>query len=254
MLIHTTAWSTIGTSTEIQWAGADGVRLLASGGSPSIIGISDPGFDGVEMVLHNLSGGPITLVHRSASVTEGSHQLILASQSDHVMEHGDMLWALRVAPQDDILDEDDYGWHVDNEGQASPARVYVIGSTSAPTYSSGTFAVIPQMEAEVETLGGCLSVAFSGTFEIQSDDAFEIALFLDDTEVDGTRRRVEYSSATGLLGLISGCIDGLPISLGAAITTAEAGEHTVDVRWSRIGGTARAVGTQRSLMVVEITH
>lgn len=133
-------------------------------------------------------------------------------------------------------------------GQNSQAN----GSTNNPTTTSGTFAVIPQMTITMTTQGSVVLVEFSGTFNVQNNDSFNIQVFSDGVAVTGTMRHVEFHGASGLLGLAPGSIDGLPVSVQALITGLSEASHTFDVRWEADAGTARARTTERKIIVMEL--
>lgn len=132
-----------------------------------------------------------------------------------------------------------------------PARGQANGSTSAPTTTSGTFAVIAEMTVTITTQGGDVQVTFNGDFNVQNGDSFDIAVFTDTVEQTGTRRHVEFFGGS-LLGLTPANIPGIPLSLTAFVTGLAAGSHTFDVRWARTAGTARAFTTQRNIQALEV--
>lgn len=128
-------------------------------------------------------------------------------------------------------------------------RGTVTGSTANPTSSNASFVVIPEMTVSLTTAGGSVLVLFDCTFNIQTVDSFSYAIFLDGVVVAGATRQVtsSFSLSLGLLTLD----DQQPASVHALLTLA-AGAHTIDVRWARLGGTARAFSTQRKLSAIEL--
>lgn len=137
------------------------------------------------------------------------------------------------------------------DGLGATAAAVINGSTSDPTTTSGTFAVIPEMTI-TQTMSGKVFVTFSCTVEVQSDDDWDAAIFLDGAEVTGTRRNADFFGGS-LLGLTPARIDGFPLHLQALLTGVSTGSHTVDVRWRANAGTARATGTERNLILVGTT-
>lgn len=132
------------------------------------------------------------------------------------------------------------------------SRGTAMGSTSAPTQSSSSFAVIPEMSLTLTTRGGDVLVRFNGTFNLLNLDNWDVAIFVDGVEYNGTRRTAGFTSAAGALGLVLGTLDGMVTTLDAFVTGLAAGSHTFTVQWKKNAGTARAIGTQRRLDCVEI--
>lgn len=129
-------------------------------------------------------------------------------------------------------------------------RGTVTGSTANPTSSNASFVVIPEMTVSLTTAGGSVLVLFDCTFNIQTVDSFSYAIFLDGVVVAGATRQVtsSFSLSLGLLTLD----DQQPASVHALLLAPAAGAHTIDVRWARLAGTARAFGTQRKLSAIEL--
>jgi hypothetical protein len=134
-------------------------------------------------------------------------------------------------------------------GDTLGVRSSADGTTSGPTTTSATFVVIPEMTLTVTTTGGQLLTLFDGDFNIQGGDDFLIAVFLDGSEVAGTRRELAltFTLTLGVLTLSSDQTASNHVLLAAST-----GSHTVDVRWQRTAGTARANGTQRKLTLIEM--
>lgn len=107
------------------------------------------------------------------------------------------------------------------------------------------------MTVTITTTGGDVFLAFSCTFNVLGSDSFDVALFANGVEIAGSRRHVEYISAL-ILAITPGSIPGYTTSIVALVTSVSAAAHTYTARWSRVGGTARAVTTERSLSVLEI--
>lgn len=134
-------------------------------------------------------------------------------------------------------------------GDSLGARATVNGVTVDPTSTNAAFVVIPEMTLSVTTIGGQLEALFDATFHVFGLDNFNYALFLDGVEVDGTRRQVSCNFTLSL-GILN--IDNQQPSSNHALLTLAAGPHVIDVRWARLGGTARANGVQRKLTVIEL--
>jgi hypothetical protein len=130
------------------------------------------------------------------------------------------------------------------------ARGTVVGSTSAPTTSSGTPAVIPEMTVTKTTLGGVVLVLFSGSFTLLTGDAGTIALYLDAVLIPGTERSVSYTSSAGALDPAASISASYGVS--ALLEGVAAGSRIFDVRWSASAGSLRAITTRRSLSVAEL--
>lgn len=122
------------------------------------------------------------------------------------------------------------------------------GSTSAPTTSSATFVVIPQMTLTMILAGGDVLIHFTGSFSCQEGDTLQIALFVDGVQAAGTLRQLSFN-VTGLLG-----VGGTAGLTGAVqfIATGLTGSHTFDCRWLAVSGTARAITTDRKISATEL--
>lgn len=136
---------------------------------------------------------------------------------------------------------------------SSTQQSFVNGSTSAPTRVAGTFAVIPEMTITMTTSGGDVMVTFNGSFTVNNGDSFDMAIFLDAAEVTGTRRRCDFFGGSLGAALNPANINSFPAGLQALNKPLAAGSHTFDVRWARVAGTARARGTERNLIAVELS-
>lgn len=134
----------------------------------------------------------------------------------------------------------------------SSPRTSAIGTTSAPTKTNSTPAVIPEMTLTFATSGGSVDLDFSCAFDVRDDDAGTIQFYLDTVAIPGTIRNIAFTGASGLLGLAPGSIGGLPVALSWRCDSLAAGSHTFDVRWTRSAGTLRAVTTQRMITAVEL--
>lgn len=136
-------------------------------------------------------------------------------------------------------------------GPQPSAASQANGSTATPTTTSATFVVIPEMTVTVVLTSGKALVSFSGDFNMQHNDNWAFAVFVDGVEATGTRRNMNFVSATGLV-VTNGSIPGLEASTTHFATGLVPGSHTFDVRWIVTGGTARAVSTQRKIIVMEV--
>jgi hypothetical protein len=94
-------------------------------------------------------------------------------------------------------------------------------------------------------------VSFNSTFEVQSNDDWDAAVFVDGVEVVGTRRNFDFFGGS-LLGLTPARIDGFPGALHALVQGLAAASHTFTVQWKVNAGTARATDVERSLIVFEL--
>lgn len=133
----------------------------------------------------------------------------------------------------------------------APARSTALGSTADPTYGSLATAVIPEMTVSLTTRGGPVLCWYSGVHEIRDGDNFLYALYVDGSVATGTARQLRYTSATAS-GSTAGLLPAATASTHAILTGLDAGAHTIEARWSRLAGTARAVGTSRRLDCVEL--
>jgi hypothetical protein len=136
-------------------------------------------------------------------------------------------------------------------GKPVPAMASANGSTSAPTTTSGSFVVIPEMTVTLTIPAGSVKVDFSGCFNMQHNDNWAYAMFVDGVEASGTRRNMQLVMSTGALVSV-GDHPAMEASTHHLATGLSAGSHTFDVRWFVTGGAARAVGTQRKLIAIEV--
>lgn len=135
--------------------------------------------------------------------------------------------------------------------QLHSAKAVSVGSTSAPTRTANTFAVLAEMTTTVATGGGDVEITFIGTFQLNAGDSFNISIFQDGTEIASSRQSPAYTGETGLLDT-PGQLNGIEVPLSAIVLSPSAGSHVWDVRWAAVAGTARAVGTERSMASREI--
>jgi len=126
----------------------------------------------------------------------------------------------------------------------------VTGSTSAPTTTSNSYVVIPEMTSTIVTSGGNVLLFFNGSFNVQSDDDFTIGIHQDSVLISDTERRVSFFGGS-LLGLTPANMVSAPISI-FGIVSPSTGSHTYDVRWKQSAGTARAITTMRQFTTIEI--
>lgn len=125
------------------------------------------------------------------------------------------------------------------------------GTTNAPTTTSGSFVVIPEMTVTLNFQGGTAYVDFSGSFNMQNNDQWNYAIFVDGVEAPGTRRLMHVIMSTALLGT-TGSFPGIESSVSHLATNLSPGSHTFDVRWQVLGGTARANSTNRKIIAMEV--
>lgn len=127
-----------------------------------------------------------------------------------------------------------------------------IGVTNAPTTTSASFIVIPEMTITNAIRNNNVLILFCATFNLVSGDNFNLAIFVDGVEAAGTRRTIAFTGASGLLGLSPGSIGGYDVSLHHIATGLSVGSHTFEVRWAAMSGAARAVSTNRKIIVAEV--
>lgn len=132
------------------------------------------------------------------------------------------------------------------------ALSFPVASTTATTSgisrTTASFAVMPEMTLTLANIGGTTICIFSGGFNLQDGDIWDMAIFADAVEVPFTRRRERFTATAGILGLTPGSMD-IEQGMSAAIPSA-AGNHTYDVRWQEVGAgssAARGNGTSRRL-------
>lgn len=128
------------------------------------------------------------------------------------------------------------------------AKSIVTGSTSNPTTTSATYVVIPEMTITLLTFRS-VRIDFTGAFNVQSNDDFTLGIHENGTLIPGAEYRVSFFGGS-LLGLVPAAITSFPVGL-SALTTSTPGSNTYDIRWKRTAGTARALLTQRQLIVIE---
>lgn len=118
---------------------------------------------------------------------------------------------------------------------------HAIGSTSAPTQLTSTYAVIDQMTITLTTTGGDLLVWFVGSFvnsTVNSTNTFGIRL-------DAATAVFEVLWGEATANLV------FPVTLVGRFTGVSAASHTVDIVWKTDSATLTAHTTRRTLMVME---
>jgi hypothetical protein len=85
-------------------------------------------------------------------------------------------------------------------------------------------------------------VNFTGTFQNLRNDDARFQIFVDGTGIGTEHTLANANNDTGTL----------PLSISELATGLSAGSHTITLRWRRVGGTARAVGTARVLVATEV--
>ncbi len=134
----------------------------------------------------------------------------------------------------------------DTIGQSAMAQ----GTTANPTRILNTYDVIPEMTVTLTVNGGPVYAWFNGDFDQQSNDDFDISVFLDGSQDVASERKCSFFGGS-LLGLTPArIISGQGITVARLMPAA--GPRTIDVRWKANAGTARASGTRRSLIVAEL--
>lgn len=132
-----------------------------------------------------------------------------------------------------------------------PVSSNVTGSTSAPTTTSATYVVIPEMTLTLTPQGGSIIIQFVGTFNVQNNDDFTLGIHQDGTLVTGSEQRIAFFGGS-LLGLTPASMTACPISCLARIASPSIASHTYDVRWKVANGTARALTTMRQILTMEL--
>ncbi len=148
------------------------------------------------------------------------------------------------------------GKYLQTKGSATPVWISsikqsAVGTTSAPTTTSASYVVIPQMTVTITTSGGNVLILFNGAFNVQSNDDFTIGIHEDSVLVAGTEQRSAFFGGS-LLGLTPAAITSGNVSAIGMVIAPSAGSHTYDVRWKVAAGTARAITTQRQIIVTEL--
>lgn len=234
-------------------------------GSTDTLNIVGPGIAGeVSSSTGTITVSTATAVNTGAVNAEGNADTLARSNHTHAVTD------LSIAGQaaGDILYFNGTNWVrlaagtsgavLQTQGAAAPRWITPAGeesngTTVDPTSTSASFQVIPEMTITFTSIQLDAHAIFSCTFRMISGDNFDIAIFVDGVEYPGTRRHMQFTGASGVLGLSPGSIDGTSGITHALISGLSAASHTIDVRWSRSAGTARCVGTQRKLIVKEVT-
>lgn len=246
-------WVTITGDTVVHLPGDGGYRIAPdSGSTPRVIGINSNLQDGDRFCIHNLSGMSVTLVHRSASAGAEVHKLVLTDLgANFVLRDGQMVWGIRVDPNDTTLADADRGNYVSDGGEPPFARSTATGSTSDPTSTSATPSLIPEMTLTVATAGAEVWVHFSGSFDVRTGDAGTVQLYVDGSAVASTLRTFKYTSSQGALDPDPVVV--ADVGFSALVEGLAAGSHTFQVKWTKTTGTLRALGVQRSLQLIEVS-
>jgi hypothetical protein len=113
------------------------------------------------------------------------------------------------------------------------------GSTSNPSTTSATYAVVPEMTQTITTKGNLIWLTFSSSATLSSAGAGDFAFFKDGVQISQ-----DYSMQVASLLIVALTFMDNPT----------AASHTYDVRWKvTIGGnTLSAPGTARTFQVVEL--
>lgn len=247
--LHSFIEVSIDGDTEVSLQGSHDVRIVEAINTPRLIALNG-GSDGIEMCIHNLSGVGVPVVHNSGAAS-AVHRKILCTGlgGDFTLPDGQIVWLIQTDPNDGGFPDADRGWYLDSGGQEVLARGSTVASTSGPSTSSGTPAVIPQMTLTLTTVGGVVLVAFTGTFTLLTADAGTIALYVDGVEVASSNRGIAYVSSAGALDPAASIVANYGfVELLDALAP---GSHTFDVRWAATGGSIRGVGIKRHLVVEE---
>ncbi len=195
-------------------------------------------------LIHNSSASPVG--HRFFLRDPDSTSLSFVG-ADRILYAGVPYWL--VYSVDGPLGAGYYG---EGTGTAyTLARAVAHGAASDPTYSTNSYAVIPEMTATLTTYDHDVMLDFTMSAALEHLDDFTVALFCDGTLLEGSERRVSFVSATGA-GVTLGSIPGAHVSIAHLAQGISAGSHTFDARWIVAAGSARANGTMRTLRAVEV--
>lgn len=113
--------------------------------------------------------------------------------------------------------------------------------TVAPTTSSNTYSVIPEMTATITTKGNKVLLVFSGSFFSSTSLAvgWDIAFFRDGTKLSGDFGWGTTDTQAHLIAV-------------SYLDAPSAGSHTYDVRWVSNSGSTLTVGFSRTFQIVEL--
>jgi hypothetical protein len=122
----------------------------------------------------------------------------------------------------------------------------VVGTTAAPSASSTTFVVVPEMTQTLTFKGNKVLLLFQCMINIPASTAGSIvfAFFKDGVQLSGSYP-VTYFTGNGSAAPVIG------ISM-AIIDSPSAASHTYDVRWEIIANGCSANGTNRRFQIVEL--
>lgn len=128
-----------------------------------------------------------------------------------------------------------------------PSSASATITTANPTSTITSWNLIPEMTATINVRAQSRIITIcSLNIELQAGDDFDVALFIN--PVGGVESIIDSSLRNAKLGLL-----GVPInqtlSINEMILNLNPGQYTVQAKWRKNSGTARAIGTQRSLHI-----
>lgn len=241
---------TVDGDTVVNLQGTHDVRIKTAVNTPKIIGFLG-GDDGVELVVHNLSGVDVVIINNSPSAGAPDRKVITTGLGGTFdLPSKQLVWMIKVDPNDAGFPDADRGWYLDSGGQEVLLREEASGATSGPTRSSSAFAVLEEMSlADKTTVGGTLILIFDGSFSVPGGAAGEVQLFVDGV-ASGSPRKLGYVSSQGALDPNPSVVQN--VSVAASIHDLAPGEHTFDLRWRATSGTLTALETSREIRAIEI--
>lgn len=250
--VHNYIYEDVDGESEVSLQGSHSVRITAGTNNPKIFGFVG-GEDGIELNVHNLSGGGIEIVNLSGNASAADTKIHTTGLGgSFTLPDGQIVWMIKVDPN---IDPNDFpnakrGWYLDSGGQEVLLRDKVVGSTSGPTTSSSTFTVLEEMLlAAAATVGGTVILTFDGSFSVPGGAAGEVQIFVDGS-AHGDPRRFGYTSSQGALDPNPSIVENVAIC--AVLEGLAAGDHDFDVRWRATAGTLTAYGVSRELRAIEI--
>lgn len=108
---------------------------------------------------------------------------------------------------------------------------------------------MPEMTVTIVTSKANAEIGFSMTAQLLSGDNWDLSVFVDGVEL---ARRNNTFFGGSLLGLVPSQLNGIVLAVVVLATGLTPGSHTFTMQWRANAGTARAVGTQRSILVHEV--
>lgn len=128
-----------------------------------------------------------------------------------------------------------------------PSSASAIITTPNPTSTSASWVLIPEMTATINIRAQSRIIAISSiNIELQANDDFDVALFIN--PVGGLETIIDSSIRNSKLGLL-GITTHQTLSINEMILNLNPGQYTIQAKWKKNSGTARAIDVQRSLHI-----